>query len=60
MSGKLITNSTNTTNKKDESCQTLSTGNIVITNIFFTEEAEKNQEKVLTSSPKKEMQKKII
>lgn len=59
MSGKLINNSTNT-NKKDESCQTLSTGNIVITNIFFNEEAEKNQEKVLTSSPKKEMQKKII
>lgn len=34
-------------------CQTLSTGDIVITRIFFTEE-EKEREKTLTSSPKRE------
>jgi hypothetical protein len=33
-------------------CQTLPTGDIVITRIFFTEE-EKEWEKTLTSSPKK-------
>ena len=33
-------------------CQTLSTGDIVITRIFFTEE-EKEREKSLTSSPKR-------
>ena len=33
-------------------CQTLSTGDIVITRIFFTEE-EKEREKTLTSSPKR-------
>ncbi|KAK7864898.1 hypothetical protein R5R35_001987 [Gryllus longicercus] len=37
----------------DVACQTLSTGDIVITRIFFTEE-EKEREKTLTSSPKRE------
>lgn len=36
----------------DVACQTLSTGDIVITRIFFTEE-EKEREKTLTSSPKR-------
>lgn len=39
--------------KRDEACQTLSTGDIVITKIFFTEDQDKAQEKTLTSSPKK-------
>ncbi|GAB0089948.1 5'-Nucleotidase, C-terminal [Sergentomyia squamirostris] len=39
--------------KQDEACQTLSTGDIVITKIFFKEDQEKAQEKILTSSPKK-------
>lgn len=37
----------------DESCQTLSTGDIVITKIHYKEEQDKVKEKVLTSSPKK-------
>ena len=36
--------------KKDAACQTLSTGDIVITKIFFKEDQDK-QEKVLISSP---------
>ena len=40
--------------KIDEACQTLSTGDIVITKIFFKEELEKSNQKVLTSSPKKQ------
>jgi exonuclease 3'-5' domain-containing protein 1 len=36
----------------DVACQTLSTGDIVITRIFFIEE-EKEREKTLTSSPKR-------
>ncbi|XP_059613250.1 uncharacterized protein LOC132259574 [Phlebotomus argentipes] len=39
--------------KQDEACQTLSTGDIVITKIFFKEDQEKAQEKILTSSLKK-------
>uniref|UniRef100_A0A1B0C935 Putative exonuclease n=1 Tax=Lutzomyia longipalpis TaxID=7200 RepID=A0A1B0C935_LUTLO len=39
--------------KQDEACQTLSTGDIVITKIFFKEDQEKAQEKILTSTPKK-------
>ncbi|XP_049953777.1 egalitarian protein homolog [Schistocerca serialis cubense] len=38
----------------DVSCQTLSTGDIVITRIFFTEE-EKERERTITSSPKREI-----
>lgn len=38
----------------DAACQTLSTGDIVITRIFFTEdEKEKEKERTITSSPKK-------
>lgn len=36
----------------DAACQTLSTGDIVITRIFFTED-EKEKERTITSSPKK-------
>lgn len=36
----------------DAACQTLSTGDIVITTIYFTQE-EKDREKTLTASPKK-------
>lgn len=39
--------------KADASSQTLSTGDIVITKIFFQEEQEKAKEKVLTSSPRR-------
>jgi hypothetical protein len=38
--------------RADVASQTLSTGDIVITRIFFTEE-EKEREKTLTSSPKR-------
>lgn len=41
-----------TKDDNDVACQTLSTGDIVITKIWFTEE-EKEREKTLTSSPKK-------
>lgn len=37
--------------KKDVSCQTLSTGDIVITKIHFQEDQDK-QSKILISSPK--------
>lgn len=37
----------------DEGCQTLSTGDIVITKIYFKEDQEKGPEKVIISSPKK-------
>ncbi|XP_055528287.1 uncharacterized protein LOC129720707 isoform X2 [Wyeomyia smithii] len=38
---------------KEAACQTLSTGDIVITKIFFKEELDKKSEKTLTSSPKR-------
>lgn len=37
----------------DGSCQTLSTGDIVITKVFFKEEKDRSNQKVLISSPKK-------
>lgn len=39
--------------KIDAACQTLSTGDIVITKIFFKEDQVKGPEKVIVSSPKK-------
>jgi hypothetical protein len=39
--------------KKEIGCQTLSTGDIVITNIFL-EEDKHNMDKTLISSPKRE------
>lgn len=38
---------------KEAGCQTLSTGDIVITKIFFKEEQDKKPEKTLTSSGKR-------
>lgn len=40
-------------NKKTMECQTLSTGDIVITKMYFQEEQDKLNEKVITASPKK-------
>lgn len=37
----------------DEACQTLSTGDIVITKIFFKEDQDKTPEKVILSSTNK-------
>lgn len=37
----------------DEGCQTLSTGDIVITKMYFQEDQDKMSEKVITASPKK-------
>lgn len=37
----------------DEGCQTLSTGDIVITKMYFQEDLDKMSEKVITASPKK-------
>lgn len=45
--------SNNWTSGIDEGCQTLSTGDIVITKIYFKEDQEKGPEKVIVSSPKK-------
>lgn len=39
--------------KQDQACQTLSTGDIVITKIYFIEDQEKGKEKIMTPSPKK-------
>lgn len=55
---KLITaqklnNNNNNDIKLDAACQTLSTGDIVITKIFFKEDQEKGPERVIISSPKK-------
>jgi exonuclease 3'-5' domain-containing protein 1 len=47
-----MTTTCDSVNKCDVACQTLSTGDIVITKIWFTEE-EKEREKTLMSSPKK-------
>lgn len=40
----------------DEACQTLSTGDIVITKIFFKEDQDKAPEKVILSTPNKTAQ----
>lgn len=37
----------------DEECQTLSTGDIVITKIYFSKDQDEAPEKVIMSSPKK-------
>lgn len=61
-SNKVITqiNPINTIKRKieqktmsDAACQTLSTGDIVITKIFFKEDQDKLPEKTITASPKK-------
>jgi hypothetical protein len=38
---------------KEAACQTLSTGDIVITKIYFKEDQDKQPEKVITSSPRR-------
>jgi exonuclease 3'-5' domain-containing protein 1 len=35
---------------KEAACQTLSTGDIVITKIFFKEDQDKKQEKIISST----------
>lgn len=50
VSSRASSNSTGSLN--EAACQTLSTGDIVITTIYFTQE-EKEKEKTLTASPKK-------
>jgi hypothetical protein len=41
---------------KEAACQTLSTGDIVITKIYFKEDQDKQPEKVITSSPRRNNQ----
>lgn len=50
---KMKMSATTTKSKVDATCQTLSTGDIVITKVFFKEEVDKANQKVLLSSPKK-------
>lgn len=48
-----LTETKNSRAMVDGACQTLSTGDIVITKVFFKEEQDRTNQKVLTSSPKK-------
>ncbi|XP_054740196.1 uncharacterized protein LOC129245821 [Anastrepha obliqua] len=50
---RLVTNEKKALKLVDAASQTLSTGDIVITKIFFQDEQGKQKEKVLTSSPKR-------